>query len=80
MTKDNFWDNHEQAQKLIGESNEIRRKADPVLAAERQSRDLSETLELITLEPEEAHPPLIATFGSLPRTGCLLIGEHSVRG
>ncbi len=62
MTKDNFWDNHEQAQKLIGESNDIRRKADPVLAAERQVRDLIETLELITLEPEEAHPPLIATF------------------
>ncbi len=62
MTKDTFWNNQEAAQKIIAESNEIRRKTDPVLAAERQSRDLSETLELISLEPDEAHPPLIATF------------------
>ena len=62
MSKDTFWNNQEQAQKLIGESNDIRRRTDPVLAAERQTRDLVETLELISLEPEDAHPPLIANF------------------
>jgi len=60
MAKEDFWNNQEQAQKLIGESNEIRRKTEPVLAAERQARDLLETLELISLEPESDHPPLIA--------------------
>jgi peptide chain release factor 2 len=62
MAKEDFWNNQEQAQKLIGESNEIRRKTEPVLAAERQARDLLETLELISLEPEPDHPPLIATL------------------
>jgi len=62
MAKDTFWDNHDSAQKVIAESNDIRRKIDPVLAAEKQSRDLSETLELIELEPEAAQPPLVITF------------------
>ena len=62
MAKDTFWDNHDAAQKVIAESNDIRRKIDPILAADKQSRDLSETLELIELEPEAAQPPLIATF------------------
>ncbi len=62
MAKEDFWNNQEQAQKLIGESNEIRRKTEPVLAAERQARDLLETLELISLEPEPDHPPLIASL------------------
>jgi peptide chain release factor 2 len=57
MARDSFWDNREQAQKLIEESNGIRRKTEPVLAAERHVRDLHETLELIALEPEEAQAP-----------------------
>ena len=62
MARDTFWDNREQAQKLIDESNAIRRKTDPVLAADRQAHDLRETLEIIELEAGDAQVPLAAQF------------------
>ncbi len=60
MSRDNFWDNREQAQKLIDESNSIRRKVDPVLAAERRVRDYLEILELAESEPESERPGIVA--------------------
>ncbi len=52
MTRDTFWGNREQAQKLIEESNLLRKKVDPVLSAERQIRDYREMVELAEAEPE----------------------------
>ena len=52
MSRDTFWDHREQAQKLIDQANGIRRKVDPVVAAERQIRDFAEILELAASEPE----------------------------
>jgi len=60
MSRDNFWDNREQAQKLIDESNSIRRKVDRVLAAERRVRDYLEILELAESEPESERPGIVA--------------------
>lgn len=54
MSRDSFWDNREQAQKLIDESNVIRRKIDPILGAERQIHDFREMFELAEGEPEAA--------------------------
>ena len=39
MAQDNFWNNREQAQRLIEESNSLRRKVDPLVAAEKQVED-----------------------------------------
>ncbi|MCC6234984.1 MAG: peptide chain release factor 2 [Verrucomicrobiales bacterium] len=58
MTRDTFWDNREQAQKLIDESNGIRKRMDPVLAAERELRDLRDMVELAEAEPEPAQSKL----------------------
>jgi len=52
MAKDTFWNNREQAQKLIDEANTLRKKTDPLLAAERQVEDFRVMVELAEAEPE----------------------------
>jgi peptide chain release factor 2 len=52
MSRDTFWNNREQAQKLIEEGNSIRRRLDPLLKAEKQLEDFREMLELVEGEPE----------------------------
>jgi peptide chain release factor 2 len=52
MAKDTFWNNREQAQKLIDEANTLRKKTDPLLAAERQFEDFQVMVELAEAEPE----------------------------
>lgn len=52
MAQDNFWNNREQAQKLIDESNSLRKKIEPLTKAERQLEDFKVMLELAEAEPE----------------------------
>jgi peptide chain release factor 2 len=52
MAKDTFWNNREQAQKLIDEANTLRKKTEPLLAAERQLEDFRVMVELAEAEPE----------------------------
>ena len=52
MAQENFWNNREQAQKLIDESNALRKKVDPVLQSEKQLDDFRVMLELSEGEPE----------------------------
>lgn len=54
MAKDTFWNNREQAQKLIDEANGIRRNLDPLGEAERQLDDFRVMLELGEAETEAA--------------------------
>lgn len=54
MARDTFWNNREQAQKLIDEANGLRRRLDPLLQAERQLDDQRTMLELAEAEPEAA--------------------------
>jgi peptide chain release factor 2 len=54
MAREDFWNNREQAQKLIEESNTIRNKIDPLLDAERKLADFQVMVELCEAEPEEA--------------------------
>jgi peptide chain release factor 2 len=54
MAADNFWNNREQAQKLIDESNSLRNKIDPLLKAERQLDDFRVMIELGEAEPPAA--------------------------
>ena len=54
MTADSFWNNREQAQKLIEESNTLRTKTEPLLKAEKQLDDFKVMVELGEAEPENA--------------------------
>ncbi len=54
MTRETFWNNREQAQKLIDEAATQRRRIDPVLLAEKQLADLRVMVELGEAEPADA--------------------------
>jgi peptide chain release factor 2 len=54
MAADFFWNNREQAQKLIDEANSLRGKTEPLLKAEKQLEDFHVMVELGEAEPEAA--------------------------
>jgi len=58
MAAESFWNNREQAQKLIDEANSIRSRIEPLLKAERQVEDFEVMVELGEAEPEAAQPQL----------------------
>jgi peptide chain release factor 2 len=54
MAGDGFWNNREQAQKLIEEANKLRKRIEPLLRVEKQIEDSSLMIELGEAEPEPA--------------------------
>ena len=54
MATDNFWNNREQAQKIIEEANSLRDKVEPLLTAEKKLEDFQVMVELGEAEPVEA--------------------------
>lgn len=54
MAQDTFWNNREQAQKLIDEASLIRKKIEPLFGTEKKLDDLKVMIELCEAEPEEA--------------------------
>ena len=52
MARETFWNNRDQAQKLIDEAGSLRKKIDPLLAAEKQLEDFRVMIELAEGEPE----------------------------
>jgi peptide chain release factor 2 len=54
MAGEKFWNNREQAQKLIDEANSLRNKTEPLLRAEKQLEDFQVMVELGEAEPEGA--------------------------
>jgi peptide chain release factor 2 len=54
MAKENFWNNREQAQKLIDEAGSVRRRIEPLFEAEKKLEDLQVMVELCEGEPEAA--------------------------
>jgi peptide chain release factor 2 len=56
MTAETFWNNREQAQKLIDEANTLRGKTEPLLKAEKQLDDFHVMVELSEGEPEAEQP------------------------
>ena len=60
MSQDDFWNNREQAQKSIDEANALRKKVDPLVAAEKQLEDFRMMVELGEAEPPEAQPAVLA--------------------
>jgi len=58
MTLDTFWNNREQAQKVIDEANSLRGRIEPLVQAEKQLEDLRVMIELGEAEPPEAQPKI----------------------
>jgi peptide chain release factor 2 len=54
MAIDTFWNNREQAQRLIDEANTLRNKTEPLLKAEKELDDFRVMVELGEAEPEPA--------------------------
>lgn len=54
MAGETFWNNREQAQKLIDEANALRGRVDPLMQAEKQLDDYKVMLELGEAEPPAA--------------------------
>ncbi|HEY2953131.1 MAG TPA: peptide chain release factor 2 [Verrucomicrobiae bacterium] len=52
MAADSFWNNREQAQKLIDEANTLRKKIEPLFKAEKHVDDLKVMTELAEGEPQ----------------------------
>ena len=57
MAGESFWNNREQAQKLIDESSTLHKRIDPLLAAEKQLEDFRVMTELAEGEPVEEQLP-----------------------
>ncbi|HXG49430.1 MAG TPA: peptide chain release factor 2 [Methylomirabilota bacterium] len=51
MAADTFWNNRDKAQAAIDEANRLRKRIDPLLAAEKRFADLGVMLELLAAEP-----------------------------
>jgi peptide chain release factor 2 len=60
MAAESFWNNREQAQRLIEEANSLRRNLEPLFKAEKQLEDLRVMVELAEAEPPAAQPKLHA--------------------
>ncbi len=58
MANETFWNNREQAQKLIEEGSSIRGKIEPLVQAEKQLEDFKVMLELGEAEPADAQPKI----------------------
>jgi peptide chain release factor 2 len=54
MAAETFWNNREQAQKLIDEAAALRKKVEPLLASEKRLEDLQVMVELCEAEPADA--------------------------
>jgi peptide chain release factor 2 len=56
MAAEAFWNNREQAQKVIDEANTLRGKIEPLFQAEKQLEDFRVMIELGEAEPPDAQP------------------------
>jgi peptide chain release factor 2 len=56
MAAEAFWNNREQAQKVIDEANTLRGKVEPLFQAEKQLEDFRVMIELGEAEPPDAQP------------------------
>ncbi|MDQ6632818.1 MAG: peptide chain release factor 2 [Verrucomicrobiota bacterium] len=54
MAQENFWNNRDQAQALIEETNSLRKKIEPLVHAEKQLEDFKVMIELGETEPPDS--------------------------
>ncbi|MBI2928564.1 MAG: peptide chain release factor 2 [Verrucomicrobia bacterium] len=71
MASDSFWNNREQAQKLIDEANSLRKQTEPLLEAKKQVQHFREMIELGESEPADAQAAVLreldADFGKFTK-------------
>jgi peptide chain release factor 2 len=89
VSANGFWDNNEQARKVLDEQSTLRKRLDPLLDAEKKLADFQVMVELCEAEPEAAQhkhqQELDADTNSFLRTidamelGVLLKGPHDRR-
>jgi peptide chain release factor 2 len=89
MAAETFWNNREQAQKIIDEAASLRKRIDPLFEAEKKLEDLQVMLELCEAEPasaQEAHMKELAADAARFTTNLealelrvLLSGPHDHR-
>ena len=60
MSREDFWNDREAAQKLMDEGSGIRRKLDPIQSGDRKIDDMEVMIELGAEEPEEAQASIQA--------------------
>ena len=60
MSREDFWNDREAAQKLMDEGSGIRRKLDPIQSGDRKIDDMAVMIELGAEEPEEAQASIQA--------------------
>ncbi len=72
MAVESFWNNREKAQQLIDEAGALRRKIDPLIAAEKKIEDLQVMTELCEAEPAEKQ---VAHYRELERDTTKFIQE-----
>ena len=53
MSREDFWNDREAAQKLMDEGSGIRRKLDPIRSGDRKLEDIAVMMELGLEEPED---------------------------
>jgi peptide chain release factor 2 len=58
MSAESFWNNREQAQKLIDEATTLRKKTEPLQLAQRKIEDLQVMIELAEAEPPASQAKL----------------------
>src|SRR5437763_576883 len=58
MADEKFWNNREQAQKLIEEGNSHRKRIEPLFKAEKHLEDIQTMVELAEAEPHAAQVKL----------------------
>ncbi len=58
MASETFWNNREQAQKLLDEAGTLRKRVDPLISFEKQLEDFQMLVELGASEPEAAQAKL----------------------
>ena len=58
MAAETFWNNREEAQKLIDEASSLRKRIEPLFESEKKLEDLQVMAELAEAEPESAQPAL----------------------
>ena len=79
MAAENFWNNSEQARKLIDEANSLRNKTEPLLKAEKQLEDFHIMVELGEAELEVAQLKIQQELEQDLSRFCLLYTSPSPR-
>ena len=64
MAVDSFWEDRNRAQKLVEESNSLKKRIEPLIKGERQIEDFEVMIELAAEEPEDSQQQILDDLNS----------------